>query len=64
MLKLFTTARKWGVALAGVLAQVVAANVLPDRWQHWAASLLALLTALFVYGVENAPAVPRQRQPV
>ena len=55
MLNLFTSARKWGVALAGVLAQVIAANVLPDRWQHWAAGLLALLTALGVYGVENVP---------
>lgn len=48
--------RKALVAIAGVVAQAVALGVLNGTVLHWANVLLAVLTALGVYGVANEPA--------
>ena len=49
----FSDVRKFFVAFAGVIAQIIAANVLDDRIQSWAVAVLALLTAVGVYEVPN-----------
>lgn len=47
--------RKAAVAAAGIVGQVVAAGVIPDRYLPWTSILIAALTAVGVYGVPNAP---------
>lgn len=47
-------ARKYLVALMGVAAQLLAAGVIPDPWASRVQLVLALATALGVYGVANA----------
>ena len=56
MLNVATTARKWGIAVVGVLAQAAASGLLPEQYQPWGAVVIALATALGVYGVRNHPA--------
>lgn len=51
--QLGTKARKLGVALVGAIGQVVQMNVLPDKYNAWAAGIIAFLTALGVYAVPN-----------
>ena len=46
--------RKYAVAVIGVLVQVASAGVLPEKYQPWAAVVVALATALGVYHVPNA----------
>jgi hypothetical protein len=46
-------ARKYAVGLLGVLAQLLVAGVVPAPWDSRAQLLLALATALGVYGVPN-----------
>ncbi len=55
MARILTTARKWGIALIGAAAQLVAAGLLPDNLKPWGAVVLALATALGVYAVPNTP---------
>jgi hypothetical protein len=50
-----STVRKLLVAAIGGLAQVAASGTLPDRYQAWAAAVLAIATAAGVYVVPNAP---------
>jgi hypothetical protein len=47
--------RKFAAALAGVVGQLIAANVLTGSSLHYAQVALAILTALGVVGVPNAP---------
>lgn len=51
-------ARKFWVVLAGIISLIVSANILPDQWKAVAEGFLGLLTAVGVYAVPNAPAVP------
>lgn len=46
-------ARKFLTAAAGVLAMVVATGVLEEELEVWVNAVLAVLTALGVYGVRN-----------
>ena len=48
------TVRKFAAAIAGALAQAVAAGVLPEQYAKWAAVAIAIATALGVYAVPNA----------
>jgi hypothetical protein len=63
ILKVATRSRKWGVALIGVLAQVVALGILPDKYQQIGAALVALAVALGVYAVPNRPQPARAAEP-
>jgi len=45
--------RKGLVAAAGLLAQAVAAGIIPAPYDKWAAIFLAALTAAGVYAVPN-----------
>ena len=45
--------RKAGVAVAGALAQAVAAGVVPEAWLPWAQVALAVATALGVWAAPN-----------
>jgi hypothetical protein len=47
------TMHKFMVALAGVVAQIVAAGLVPAAYEPWVAVVLALLTALGVREVPN-----------
>lgn len=60
MLKVLTSARKWGVSLLGGAAVVLAANgeLIPERYRPWAVAVVALATALGVYAAPNRPAPP------
>jgi hypothetical protein len=49
---------KFFAGLAGVLAQVIAANVVTGSALHYCQVALAALTALSVFIVPNAPAPP------
>ena len=49
----FTTARKYAVALVGVLVQGLQVVTLPEQYQPWVTVALALATALGVYHVPN-----------
>lgn len=51
----FAQVRKAAVAAAGIVGQVVAAGVIPDSYLPWTSILIAVLTAVGVYGVPNAP---------
>lgn len=47
--------RKFAVASAGVLGEVVALGVLPEPLSKYATTALAVLTALGVYAARNEP---------
>jgi EamA domain-containing membrane protein RarD len=47
------TAHKAGVAVAGVIAQIIALGLVPDKYEPWVAVVVALLTAFGVYQVPN-----------
>lgn len=51
--QLGTKARKFAVALVGGAVTVTSAGVLPEEWAVWVAGVVAFLTALGVYRVEN-----------
>jgi hypothetical protein len=60
--------RKWAIAVAGVLAQVVGvlataqdAGILPESWRPWIVPVIAIATALGVRQVENAPMVAARK---
>lgn len=53
--RVFTEARKFGVAVLGLAATVAASDAVPERYRGWAQVVLALATALGVYHVENVP---------
>jgi hypothetical protein len=55
---MFKKYRKFLVALAGALAEIVSLGVLHGTAETVALAVLAALTATGVYGVRNAPAVP------
>lgn len=48
--------RKFLVALAGLLGQIVSVGLMSGNVQHYATIALAILTALGVHQVENTPA--------
>jgi hypothetical protein len=50
--------RKFLAALAGVLAQIIAANVVTGTALHWVQVASAVAAALLVYGVPNAAPAP------
>lgn len=50
---ILTAARKFGVALVGLAATALAQGLLPEQWRPWAAVVVALGTALGVYGIGN-----------
>lgn len=52
-MKVTTEARKFGVALIGVIATLTAQGLIPEPYDKWAAVLVALGTALGVYTAEN-----------
>ena len=54
--KVFTVARKAGVALIGALGAAVASNVLPDPWDKVGAAVVAVATWAGVYVARNTPA--------
>ncbi len=54
--RILTDARKFGVALLGLLVTAMAQGLVPEKYQPWAAVAIALGTALGVYKAENKPA--------
>jgi hypothetical protein len=54
-LKLFTEARKFGLTLAGLLAQVIELGLLHGDALHWAQVASGALAAVLVYQVPNKP---------
>lgn len=53
--RVFTVARKAGVAAVGALASAVAANLLPEPWNTVGAAVVAVATYFGVYRTSNAP---------
>lgn len=50
--------RKAIAAAVGALAEIVALGVLPEQYQSWATTLIAVATAAGVYAVPNEPPAP------
>jgi len=51
--KLLLDARKTGMAVLGILAQVAALGLLPAPYDRWAPIIVAIATALGVYAVQD-----------
>jgi hypothetical protein len=57
--KLLLDARKTGMAVLGILAQVAALGLLPAPYDKWAPIIVAIATALGVYAVQDQRPTPR-----
>lgn len=51
--KLILDARKTGMAVLGIIAQVAALGLLPPPYDRWAPVIVAVATALGVYAVQD-----------
>lgn len=58
IVKVLTEARKFGVAVLGVIAQVIELGVLHGTALHWAQTVSGVVAAVLTYVVPNAPAKP------
>lgn len=47
--------RKALVTAAGIIASLLAANLLPGSWAHWASVVAGIATVLGTYATPNAP---------
>ena len=59
--KVWSVARKAGVAALGALAGTLAVGLLPDPWDKVGAAIIAVATYAGVYATPNTPYVPDQR---
>lgn len=59
--KLLLDARKTGMAVLGILAQVAALGLLPAPYDKWAPVIVAIATALGVYAVQDQRQRPAAR---